>query len=212
MRIIGTRAAADGSGLTCHTKALVRWFVIQRRTCRAAGGARSRCPRRFAALWRASTLLHHAAGRHTVLAHTLKPYHVAPPPPRFDAFLKENDEKVQEAIRRADAEAKVRRRGCRRCNPRRWPRLRFSRWRCRVWRSFLALLDESRLQSLPLCARAHRPLPTRTSIPLPPPPPLRVRPQAKADRVAEIKRLNAAIAALKSEMGKREELLSDCDK
>lgn len=28
---------------------------------------------------------------------------------RFDAFLKENDEKVQEAIRRAEAEAKVRR-------------------------------------------------------------------------------------------------------
>jgi len=26
---------------------------------------------------------------------------------RFDAFLKENDEKVQEAIRRAEAEAKV---------------------------------------------------------------------------------------------------------
>ncbi|KIY99393.1 Coiled-coil domain-containing protein 37 [Monoraphidium neglectum] len=58
---------------------------------------------------------------------------------RFDAFLKENDEKVQEAIRRAEAEAK-----------------------------------------------------------------------AKADRVAEIKRLNGAIAALRSELGKKEEALADC--
>mmetsp|Transcript_2990 Transcript_2990/g.8133 ORF Transcript_2990/g.8133 Transcript_2990/m.8133 type:complete len:559 (-) Transcript_2990:375-2051(-) len=60
---------------------------------------------------------------------------------RFDAFLKENDEKVQEAIKRAEMEAK-----------------------------------------------------------------------AKQDKVMEIKRLNTAIAALRSEMNKFEEQLEDCRK
>ncbi|WIA44028.1 hypothetical protein OEZ86_010400 [Tetradesmus obliquus] len=58
---------------------------------------------------------------------------------RFDAFLKENDEKVQEAIKRADTEAK-----------------------------------------------------------------------AKQDKALEIKRLNAAIAGLRSELNKQEEALEDC--
>eukprot|EP00775_Hariotina_reticulata_P009162 gene9162-9328_t len=58
---------------------------------------------------------------------------------RFDAFLKDNDEKVQEAIKRADVEAK-----------------------------------------------------------------------AKQDKVFEIKRLNAAITSLKSELNKQEEALEDC--
>ena len=58
---------------------------------------------------------------------------------RFDAFLKENDEKVQEAIKRAEMEAK-----------------------------------------------------------------------AKQDKLLEIKRLNTAIAALRSEMNKHEEQLEDC--
>eukprot|EP00877_Chromochloris_zofingiensis_P008558 jgi/Chrzof1/3956/Cz13g14240.t1 len=58
---------------------------------------------------------------------------------RFDAFLKENDDKVQEAIKNAEVEAK-----------------------------------------------------------------------AKQDKVLEIKRLNTAIAALKSELNKQEEALEDC--
>lgn len=41
-------------------------------------------------------------------------------------------------------------------------------------------------------------------------PPTNNLPQAKADRVAEIKRLNGAIAALRSELGKKEEALADC--
>lgn len=60
---------------------------------------------------------------------------------RFDAFLKENDEKVQEAIKRAEMEAK-----------------------------------------------------------------------AKQDKLLEIKRLNTAIAAFRSEMNKYEEQLEDCRK
>lgn len=34
--------------------------------------------------------------------------------------------------------------------------------------------------------------------------------QAKADRLAEIKRLNGAIAALRSDLSKKEEALADC--
>ena len=36
--------------------------------------------------------------------------------------------------------------------------------------------------------------------------------QAKADHVSEIKRLNGSIAALKSELGKKEQVLADCDR
>ena len=51
---------------------------------------------------------------------------------------------------------------------------------------------------------SHKLIETR---PKPHPKPKR---QAKADRVAEIKRLNGAIAALQSELGKKEEALADC--
>jgi hypothetical protein len=56
----------------------------------------------------------------------------------------------------------------------------------------LLLLDAS----LPACIR--------------PPPLPRRRTQAKADRLAEIKRLNGAAAALRSELGRQEEELGDC--
>ena len=121
---------------------------------------------------------------------------------RFDAFLKENDEKVQEAVRRADAEAKVRVGACR------------GRGQCAVRGQEGRRIRVGRERggrppgSLIRCAFHAANLPPQPPLP----PQLSSTSQARADRVAEAKRLAAAIAALRGDLGRKEEALADCDR
>ena len=132
---------------------------------------------------------------------------------RFDAFLKENDEKVQEAIKNAETEAKAKQ-----------DKVRHA---CMAWHGTHACgrpvgVAVAGIPSTAVCfvkpsyqvdtGKSCCQLPSRQC---PGPHPTFVTPQwlpPPRMQVLEIKRLNTSTAALRSEMNKYEEQLEDCRK
>ncbi|WIA23526.1 hypothetical protein OEZ85_000262 [Tetradesmus obliquus] len=106
---------------------------------------------------------------------------------RFDAFLKENDEKVQEAIKRADTEAKAKQD---KLHGDAEAKAKQDSVGLIVWGGEWILVVDSDVQEA--FERAD------------------TEAKAKQDKALEIKRLNAAIAGLRSELNKQEEALEDC--
>jgi hypothetical protein len=74
--------------------------------CRGAAWVRQHAPQEPG--WRPVAALREPGRAWLVLLSPAHPLSLPSPTQRFDAFLKENDEKVQEAIRHAEAETKAR--------------------------------------------------------------------------------------------------------